>query len=815
MAALIKASWFRSLAALVLLWCAMAGQAQAGMTINSILVNGVAAANVAPGSTITVSVTVTISGGTRWRSTSFSTSPASISPGWPGSPDLSASGTYTRTFTMTAPTQIGVFSLNVFVYTNPNYNGSAVSKTLPNGINTGPVVLGLNHVRLIHDGSALTCAPETITLKACANATCTSLFTANTSVNLGTGGTWAPANPVVISNGSRTVTLSNSTVGTVNLSGTVTSPSSANTAVVCYNGSTANSCAMAFTNSACSLDAVETAKGANTPIYTKRVGSQFILDLLALTNGVINTSSTTSITATLVQGSASGCTTTALAPPITVTASAGRVSVLFPAVSTASRNVRVRLESPGQIGCSSDNFAIRPTSLSVTGSANHDPAGLSVTAGTPSSLKAGASTFSLSAKPLPSPVTNGMNGYDGTPVIDVGMLEVPVGNAGVLNGAFSAASAPSNTASGSGFTYSEVGYFRLLPYGVYDDTFASVDAAKSPADCFTDANLGTGTAAADPNVVAADGRVGCYFGSAQSAYFGRFVPDHFAVTAKSVLNRSGTLACAASTFTYLGEPFKQLLTLEAQNAASDPTTNYTGAYARLNSVTQLDIGVINDPVSGPRTPFRNCVTRPGHPCFTPGSTAGSFVDGAADLVVPLTLFRSGSPAGPFTNLKIAVAPVDPDSVKLFSYDLDTVSLAAGTANHLQTGETVQRYGYLSIDNAYGSELLKLTMKVTAQYWNGTGYAVNTLDSCTPPLFAPLSDYRGGVTSANLPGSSMTSSSTFVLGTGALVLAKPVPAPASKGSVKVTSGYPDYLPGYGRATFGVYKAGPVIYIRETY
>ena len=824
MPAFIKARWLRPLVALLLLWCAIAGQAQAAMTINSILVNGVAAADVAPGSTITVSVTVTISGGTRWRSTSFSTSPASISPGWPGSPDLSAAGTYTRTFTMTAPTQSGVFSLNVFVYTNPNYNGSAVIKTLPNGINTGPVVLSLNHVRIIHDGSGLTCAPETITLKACANAACTTLFTANTSVNLGAAGTWSPANPVVISNGSRTVTLSNSTVGTVNLSGTVNSPSSANTAAVCYNGSVANSCAIAFTNTACSLDAVEPAQGANTPIYTKRVGSQFALDLRALTTGVINTSSTTSITATLVQGSATGCTTTALSAPVTVSTSAGRATVLFPAVSTASRNVRVRLESPGQVGCSSDNFALRPTSLSVTGTANQDPSGLSATAGTPSSLKAGGTTFSLTARPLPSPSTSGTIGYDGTPVIDVNMVEaaavdagppVVVGNAGSLSGAFSAASAPWNTASGSAFTYSEVGYFRLLAYGVYDDTFASVDSVKSPADCRADANLGSGVPAADPNVVAADGRVGCFFGSAQSAYFGRFVPDHFAITAKSILNRSGTAACAASSFTYMGEPLKQLVTLEAQNVANDVTTNYTGTYARLNPLTQLDIGVINDPVNGARTPFKNCITTPGHPCFTPGVITGSFVDGAAALVVPLTVFRGAAPAGPFANVKIAIAPTDPDSVRLAAYDLDTVNLVAGAANHGQTGDTILRYGRLSIDNAYGSELLKLTMKVNAQYWNGTGYASNTLDSCTPPLYAPLSDYRGDVTALNLPSSSLTPGSPFALGAGALVLAKPAPAPAAKGSVKVTSGYPDYLPGYGRATFGVYKAGPVIYVRETY
>jgi MSHA biogenesis protein MshQ len=45
-----------------------------------------------------------------------------------------------------------------------------------------------------------------------------------------------------------------------------------------------------------------------------------------------------------------------------------------------------------------------------------------------------------------------------------------------------------------------------------------------------------------------------------------------------------------------------------------------------------------------------------------------------------------------------------------------------------------------------------------------------------------------------------------------MLTKPSPTPAGKGAVNVNSLIP-YLPGIGRATFGVYKGGPVIYRRE--
>ncbi|UUZ49145.1 hypothetical protein LP420_01390 [Massilia sp. B-10] len=47
---------------------------------------------------------------------------------------------------------------------------------------------------------------------------------------------------------------------------------------------------------------------------------------------------------------------------------------------------------------------------------------------------------------------------------------------GTLNGTFGTG----NPASGSAFTYSEVGYFRFAPYGVYDDgSFADVDRSQA------------------------------------------------------------------------------------------------------------------------------------------------------------------------------------------------------------------------------------------------------------------------------------------------------------------------------------------------
>ena len=810
--------WLRLVAACLLLWCAMAGNAMAAITVNSILVNGGSTANVNPGDTVTITVNVTISGGTRWRSTAFTTSPGSSLSVCSLAPDLSASGTYTRTFSLTAPSGSGVYSVNVTAWTNPNCNGTASAvKTLPGGINTGAVTLSLNHVRIQHDGSGLTCAPETITLRACANAACTTAFTDSVSVNLGAAGTWSAANPVVISGGSRTLTLSNASATTVSLSGTVTSPAATTSTAICYNGSTANNCSLTFSNGSCSLDAVEVGKAPNTPIFTKRTGTTITLNVLALNSGVINTSSTATISAQLVQGTATGCSTTSLSNAVSVTltgANAGRGTVIL-TPNAASRNARVRLVSGALIGCSSDNFAIRPPSFTVSPFTPTplvtDGSGTTVS-GT-SSLRADSSTFGLIA-------ASGITGYDGTPLIDVNMVEAPVGNTGTLSGTLGAAAVSSGSAQGTAFKYSEVGYFRLNSFWAYDDTFADIDEAKSPAECVPSTVLGTGTAADDPNSVTTAGLIGCYFGSAQTTYYGRFTPAYFVLTPSAVVNRSATASCTASapTFSYLGEPMTASFSLEARNGSDEVTTNYTGTFARLTPAqVAASLGVINAPASGTRTPFTVCSATPAHPCFTPGTASVAFTDGVADVLAPLTLARGAAAVGPFADLKIGVKPADADGVAMQAFDVDATNVTAGANTHTVAGTTIARYGRMSIDNAYGSELLGLTMTANAQYWNGTGYAINTLDNCTPQAFSTFAaaDYSGMLTAVNMPFSKLVPGSPLASGTGKFVLGKPgIPLPTGKGSVVIRSSY-SYLPGYGRATFGLYKAGPVIYVRETY
>lgn len=783
------------------------GHALASITVDSISVSPPATTAVAPGSPITVTITVTLTGGSRWRSTEFSTSPASSLAGCSLAPDINADGTWTRVFTVSAPNTSDLFSLNIIAWGNPNCNGAASpTKTLSGGINT-QVGQSLNHVRLVHDGSALTCARETITLQACADATCSTPYTGNVTVALGANaGNWS-SNPVTFANGAGTVTLGYGLMGSINLAGTVTSPGSG--AAMCYRGSTPGECELVFGNNSCKFDAVEVGQLNNTPIFTKRTGINVELDMLALTpTGAIDTASMATVVAKLVNSSGTGCGSTDLSLPATLTfasGDSGRKSLnLVPL--TAARDARVLLTSEGLIQCSSDNFAIRPSTLTVasTEASAANAAGATPTA-TPV-LKAGSDTFKL--------IPAAMAGYNGTPLVNAGLVQASAGIAGTLAGV--GVSAPALPTVNDDFTYSEVGYFKLLPYGVYDDgSFVDVDRGKVPSECFSDVNLGTATPPGDANTITSDGKIGCYFGNVLTPDFGRFIPHHFALSSVDpMVNRSELTSCTAATFTYMGEAMKPSFVLTAQNAGNGTTVNYDGPYARLNAASQLGLGAIDAPASGTKTPFGVCGATPAFPCFTPGAASIAFAGGvSATIYAPLTVFRGLDARGPFANFKVGIAPNDSDGVQLATFNLDTTN--AGLDNHSLVGTTAVRYGRLNIDNAYGSELLNLTVKLRAQYWNTTGYVINTDDSCTPLIDFGMDAYLGGITAVNMPESKINAGTSLTNGAGKIVLTKPgPPAPTQKGSVILRSDMP-YLPGKGRQTFGVYKSGPVIYVRETY
>ena len=85
--------------------------------------------------------------------------------------------------------------------------------------------------------------------------------------------------------------------------------------------------------------------------------------------------------------------------------------------------------------------------------------------------------------------------------------------------------------------------------------------------------------------------------------------------------------------------------------------------------------------------------------------------------------------GPYNAFSVGIAPTDTDNVALQSFNLDVDGNSP--PGHGSLGSTVQRFGRLRIQPAFGSEISALAMPFHTQFFNGTDFVINSNDNCTP------------------------------------------------------------------------------------
>lgn len=279
--------------------------------------------------------------------------------------------------------------------------------------------------------------------------------------------------------------------------------------------------------------------------------------------------------------------------------------------------------------------------------------------------------------------------------------------------------------------------------------------------------------------------------SGRSAVLGRFSPRNFTTT---------VVAQGCGSFTYSGQPI-QTVAVRAMDAATSPapTPNYVGAFAR--TVTLADA---NGATSG---------TFSAHT-----AAAGAFAGGVATL----------SPVFTFSVQRTA-----PVSLVLRATDGETSS-----AGSTEGGASI-RSGRLHIPHVHGSELLALPVPIVAQFWNGNAYTTNTLDSCTvvPVSAIEMGNYQKalaacesqlspvgslGFAAGRPSGSGLTLTRPGLGNAGSVDLTLNTGLTATGSTCVGASATPASaagLPWFGvtapaRATFGIFKS-PLIYGRENY
>lgn len=489
-------------------------------------------------------------------------------------------------------------------------------------------------------------------------------------------------------------------------------------------------------------------------IHTKVVNQAFNLDLVALAdsdnNGVADGVDTNyaiggdrTLQLQVVTGDCSGYTVLETLPSVVFQQSAqateqGRKQVSL-TIHNVGQNLRLRMiddngtpadTSDDVVGCSTDVFTVRPARYTLEVWQNDaQSAGASVQLNNGSSSaapvhKAGR-PLRVIAKAVDANgnVTAGFVGHSVTLKETKGDAAMRSGNYFYNNGVTPAQltfdGSVQGTAISDAATYKEVGWLYLEIQN--DDTYAVAGGDGPPND---------GSTAAELEIQ----------GSGQITV-GRFIPDHFTVTAS---NTGAFQPRCGSAFTYLGQPFGQtvgatpafqsnpVLVITAQNADGDTTQNYTGAYWKLGDISESYVH------STPALGGGVALASTGTPAHTPSTASGS--NGAVTVTftgAPLEYTRTAAVAAPFSPvIDLRFTVLDSDGVTCASCNgAGQYSLVAAAGSGIP-GPGNLRYGRLAFtpdpnnNHADGPVTAAIDMGVRAEYYTGTSWILNSDDICT-------------------------------------------------------------------------------------
>ncbi|MBI5429726.1 MAG: DUF11 domain-containing protein [Nitrosomonadales bacterium] len=739
--------------------------------------------------------------------------------------ELASGDSFTLTYTATAGANIPASATPYNSDVQAQYI-SATNTMYSSAASTAPVTIGgLDHIRILHNGTGLTCMPETLTVQACGDAACGTLYTGSvtTTVN-GVGAT-------TFSGGTTTVSLPVTTAGSFTLGATLTSPAP-QTAARCFNGVT-ETCTLNFSDAGLIISTV--ADGTETVIPNQVAGvlsGNYVLR--AVKKNTATSACTAALTGAQTVNLGYECndpTSCAAGNLLKVNGFAVQsngnnpflgysytgVSLTFDANGNTTTPISFSYEDVGQVTLrmqktvngadllgTSNAFIVTPHHFAVdvcgAATAGDCAAGTAATltdgtgavlavAGTASTqtgaaFKATVRSMSANNNITPSFGTAGSANGGTSPITEtvnithtcVAPIIAPA-TACAANGTLSGTQSTTRSGFASGvstvsdLTWSEVGVITLT-------------ATNSS---FMGAGSSTGT----------------------SANAGRFTPDHFDTLVAGQMPCTADAGCAApvTQMVYSGQVFNSVSVMP-RNANNAQTGNYQGAFAKVVNLSAVDVA------GGTGTPAGGSVIG------TNTVAATAFNAGSGTLTGNLAA-NTGAPVFTFNT-----SPTVPTDVYVRAMDSDGVT-SKRPANSIEGGVKVVS-GRFIVGNVHGSELLPLQMTATVQYWNGASWVKSATDSVTP-INTNLSTAGGSIVAANFsaPLASVSvaapGAGTVAAGLRTFTLNKPnIP-----GSVDISLSGPAYLLAgsngagvnpsrTGHATFGVYKgANEFIYLRENY
>jgi len=683
-------------------------------------------------------------------------------------------------------------------------NGSGYPVDSVKGPKCGPgIQAGPHHFQITHPAAALSCAPEKVTVKACADASCSSAYTNGATVVLAPGGATAQTGTT----GSVDSTVAQYAGGMATLS--LTSTPSTTGALVCKDSTTGNvtNCQMPFNSSGLQV--------SGNPRYAEIAAPVSISALRSSSN---NPRACVPLFAGLDKTIKLRCS---YANPVTGTLAA-RIQ------GTNGTYLSLGASNSSACGVNGTDVLLR-----------FDSDGLAQ----PNMLYADVGQLGLTAT------------YTSTGGADSGLTMTGSGNVIVVPAkfAFSAIASPQR----AGQEVPSVTVTAQNNAGATTPNFGqeTIKPAVALGHAYVLPKFGTQNGNADPEV---SGALGFNNGVLKSSalawaetgtinitailnnYLGvqqigtvtplatgasnnvLFIPHHFQTALDTFDPKKpvfpvpcgAQFACtdngSGARYVYSRQPFA--LTVTAQNLQNATTLNFDKQDTSIN--TQQVALLARDATDSADMP-------PVGSKFTDGSAAGTVLSG-----VPTSAFSNGVARqvlayqfpGAYSTAAGAVALAAPTSVLLranFTYPVSNVVTSNPSAQGKEAVLTVIT-GRAMVPNSYGSELLPIRLEVQAQYWDGTRWRANLADSLSS--FGKANVVLANCTKALVCGTLAVADQAYQFIGGVLPAngRLTLQAPKVAGSVDVSlGGMPHFPSTVGRVVFGVFKSGPVLYIREMY
>ncbi|MFQ2126230.1 DUF6701 domain-containing protein [Aeromonas jandaei] len=608
-------------------------------------------------------------------------------------------------------------------------------------LRSNPVGVQIDHFELYHSGQALTCNPETVTIKACANPACTTLITDPVTATLSLTPTsasngWIGGNTVTFTGGTTTVQLRNNTASSVTIGVSGSSPTTKPfSTTLCKAGSGALSsaaCTLSFADSGFFFDVPDTYSNQPQTVTIKAVKKsdvtkQCVPGFASQTKSVkfwssyITPANNAYNSQMSVNGSTIGASQGAATPLSLAFDAQGQSSITVAYPDAGQVQLDARYDGSGNeaglIMTGSDQFVARPVGLCVTSSSGSCSGNY---ANCPVFRKTGATfPIQIQAMAWESGSDNDLcTGNQATPNfvlngIALGTTLVaptPGTNATVGTATYNHAAA-TNSINTVNQTVNEVGVFNMT--------------ATPPAN----------------------GYFGYTIPSAQSVPLGRFVPTDFNLV-------SGDIMPACNVFSYMGQPFGVTLDVRARNQSGGQTQNYTGAFAKGSAYISVANNKDGKSLASRLTSLASLPWANGKAVLNNGTTS-------------LARLSDTQPDGPYKSLLFGLYMNDNDGgntlIATPDFNDAVVGNCSGAACNARLIDSVPMqayFGRLFAGTQAGLASADLAVPLQLQYYEAGNWVLNKLDQCTP-----LSLAGQGIAFLNPSHSFDAATSSLNLGVG--------------------------------------------------